>query len=595
MPIKNTSAKDLAAKLGGRRAGSAWRVPGPNHSPDDDSLVLKDTPDGVVFHSHAGDDSAAVIEYLTAAAQGASLAGGSRPEANTRTDVERIERATRIWDEAEEIAPRCAAARYLASRGLIGPYRSELRFHPGIYWESKNRPALVGRISHAYSGVTTGVHITFLTPSGEKDQTVSLDNSKAMIGKVGGCGLWPVSYDGAVIVAEGIESALSAELQFGIPAVAALNAANILKLYLPSAIRLVVIVADNDASGKGLEYAERAALHFLSTGRAVQIVLSPNVGQDANDVLKQAGAEFRPVPVDLARKSPPLSEAETWGGGAMIVATKAINHPYLNGAIELADGSTVSRLRLYLKLCERAQGADEAHEIHFGQEPRDVYQVVVPRGCVFATRRYIANMIGIGVGQAENFIKQLSKLGLISIRQALMPDGRPIPRRDVPDMLELPSLGFRAVFSEGFLRVDFNTENPSTLAPPSSRQGVPPFSRQGVSIEERAIAMGYEVRTPAPIARGEGGPIAKYLERDIQKEIISNSSLEEKRTHARDGASFSLFVPSASGAQPWFGVPPELRRRSERAGASEALAASAGPKIRYKAKGGRPVKGARDE
>jgi hypothetical protein len=90
--------------------------------------------------------------------------------------------------------------------------------------------------------------------------------------------------DSEFIVAEGIESTLSAMRLFGGPAgCAALSTSGFASLVLPSTIERVRIFADYD--GAGLEAAHAAARRWRGEGRTVRVSRPTQAGCDANDVL----------------------------------------------------------------------------------------------------------------------------------------------------------------------------------------------------------------------------------------------------------------------------------------------------------------------
>jgi hypothetical protein len=118
---------------------------------------------------------------------------------------------------------------YLRSRGLFGPVLQlalmRLRFHPNAYHSGpRDRalrfPAMVA-IVHAPGGATGGVHVTYLAADGRGKAAV--DPAKKMVGpqardgKPGGVWLASPSGPGGLVVAEGIESALSAAILLGGP------------------------------------------------------------------------------------------------------------------------------------------------------------------------------------------------------------------------------------------------------------------------------------------------------------------------------------------------------------------------------------------
>ena len=95
-----------------------------------------------------------------------------------------------------------------------------------------------------------------------------------------------------MIVAEGLETALTVMEATGLPTWAVLSASNFLGLALPALpfAAEVVIAADNDKikNGKraGIEAAEKAAALWVSQGRKVRIAQPPTPGTDFNDMAR---------------------------------------------------------------------------------------------------------------------------------------------------------------------------------------------------------------------------------------------------------------------------------------------------------------------
>ena len=119
-----------------------------------------------------------------------------------------------------------------------------------------------------------------------------IDPNRMTLGRMAGgavrLGMIDPSPDQTLIVAEGIESALSVSLLMGNPAWAALSAGGIEQLLLPDEIRTIQIAVDRDANGCGEAAARAAALRWLSEGRRVQLVIPDRLGADANDLLREA-------------------------------------------------------------------------------------------------------------------------------------------------------------------------------------------------------------------------------------------------------------------------------------------------------------------
>jgi putative DNA primase/helicase len=136
-------------------------------------------------------------------------------------------------------------------------------------------------------GTEITVRQTFLTPDGKKaplgDKVRLFPAGVAREG-----GVWFGDADTAreFIVAEGIESLLSALRIFGVSAgCAALSAGGIRRLILPPQARRVRIFADHDALGQGVGAAREAWQRWRTEGRLVAVSIAGQVGWDANDVL----------------------------------------------------------------------------------------------------------------------------------------------------------------------------------------------------------------------------------------------------------------------------------------------------------------------
>jgi hypothetical protein len=173
---------------------------------------------------------------------------------------------------------------YLRSRGItITP--ASLRFGWDVHTESHQRlPVMVGAVQHAERDGVQGVHITYLTAAGVGKANVQ--PAKRMRGPVGGGAVRLAHAAHSLVVAEGIETALSVQQATGVPAWAALSAVGIENLVLPSPplAANIVIAADNDP--RGLQAAETAARRFVAEGRRVRIALPPEPHADFNDALR---------------------------------------------------------------------------------------------------------------------------------------------------------------------------------------------------------------------------------------------------------------------------------------------------------------------
>lgn len=184
------------------------------------------------------------------------------------------------------------AISYLASRGLAGvPLDPKaLLFHPRLKYVPEDGgpvrylPGIVARIVNV-DGVGTGLHRTFLTPDGEKVGRKKMRAIYDGATRGGAVRLFPATE--RLMVGEGLETCLAAWLQMRgeWPVWSAVDAGGLAALQLPSDVREVIILADNDPSHKGQDAAAVLAARLRLEGRKVSIALPLTEGQDWADVL----------------------------------------------------------------------------------------------------------------------------------------------------------------------------------------------------------------------------------------------------------------------------------------------------------------------
>jgi hypothetical protein len=190
--------------------------------------------------------------------------------------------AARLWAEALP-AKGTLAEQYLQSRGIIGPVPESLRFHPACHHggTGQKAPALLALVDGADG---PAVHRTWLAPDGAGKAPI--EPNKAMLGATAGGAVRLTGGAGRLIVAEGIETALS--LASGLldgPATiwAALSASGMRALRLPIEPGRLTVAVDGDAAGRaaGVALAERAHAAGWQVG-----ILDPGDGADFNDLLR---------------------------------------------------------------------------------------------------------------------------------------------------------------------------------------------------------------------------------------------------------------------------------------------------------------------
>jgi len=172
---------------------------------------------------------------------------------------------------------------YLRGRGITCPIPVDaLRFHPACWHPTgKHLPAMVARVkgSDGYA-----VHRTYLKPDGSGKADV--EPPKAMLGTCAGGAVRLIDAGGPLVVAEGIETALS--LASGLlktPATiwAALSTSGMKNLRLPPTPARLTIAVDGDKAGAEAAHVLAERAHRL--GWTVSLLPAPE-GKDWNDVLK---------------------------------------------------------------------------------------------------------------------------------------------------------------------------------------------------------------------------------------------------------------------------------------------------------------------
>ena len=197
-----------------------------------------------------------------------------------KADAKRAQQAQQVWISAQPIAGTIAE-NYLRGRAITCPLPDTLRFHPQCWHATGKRlPALVALVE---GGKGFAVHRTYLRADGSGKADVAPE--KAMLGSVQGGAVRLSGGDGPLVVAEGIETALSLSsglLHVSSTVWAALSTSGVRGLHLPHASGRLTIAPDGDAAGR--EAAQALATRAHGMGWQVSLLPAPN-GRDWNDIL----------------------------------------------------------------------------------------------------------------------------------------------------------------------------------------------------------------------------------------------------------------------------------------------------------------------
>lgn len=285
-------AKILTQQLGGRWHGSYGNAACPICQPegrrDQDALSVRCNGEKLLVHCFkSGCD---FRDIATALGLKSSRTSPPSPDELKRlletqqvATQARSDKARRLWGQGQPIEGTLAEHYLRAVRGITSPLPKTLRFLPRAWHQASEQrlPALIARVD-GVSGFA--VHRTYLRPDGEGKADVK--PAKAMLGSVAGGAVRLSTCEGPLVVAEGIETALSLDcglLYEPSQIWAALSAANLSGLSLPRNPGRLVIASDGDEAGHNA--ARTLAGRATALGWEVLALQAPD-NQDWNDVLR---------------------------------------------------------------------------------------------------------------------------------------------------------------------------------------------------------------------------------------------------------------------------------------------------------------------
>ena len=172
---------------------------------------------------------------------------------------------------------------------------TSLRFHPSCYYRGDEAdpadsarnawPALIAAATDP-AGAITGVHRTWLTPSGQTKAPVS--TPRRSMGLINGQGVRIGAAHGILAVGEGLETMLSLRVALpDLPVIAAGSANHLDALLLSDDLRRLYVAEDDDPAGRR---ATASAMTRAEAAGIEAIRLAPARG-DFNDDLRQLGRE----------------------------------------------------------------------------------------------------------------------------------------------------------------------------------------------------------------------------------------------------------------------------------------------------------------
>lgn len=189
----------------------------------------------------------------------------------------------KLWHESKS-AQGTLVEKYLGTRGIRIDIPDDIRFIASHRHSLSKQffPVMICAIRHAVTGHIIGVHRTWLNRDGYSKASVT--NNKQMLGTAKGGVIKLGNADKCLMIAEGIETALSVMQVKGVATWAALSTSGLKALDLPDQpiAQEIYVACDNDIPG--LLSASYAASKWAQEGRKVFLAKPPE-GKDFNDLL----------------------------------------------------------------------------------------------------------------------------------------------------------------------------------------------------------------------------------------------------------------------------------------------------------------------
>lgn len=208
------------------------------------------------------------------------------PEPDKRKENKNRDFALKLWN-AGFASENTLIETYLRSRAISGTIPPDIRLLPGHRHRPSGRvyPVMLAAIRRWPSRDVIAVHRTWILPDGSAK--APLEPDKMMLGPVSGGAVQLSAPAQKMVIAEGLETALSVMQETGLSVWAALSTSGMTGLVLPDLplAQEIIIAGDNDPAGR--KAAIQAAEKWTKDGREVRLAFPP-LNQDFNDMLKGA-------------------------------------------------------------------------------------------------------------------------------------------------------------------------------------------------------------------------------------------------------------------------------------------------------------------
>jgi len=286
----------------GRREGSEWIALNPTRNDNTLGSFKINLTSGKWIDHASGDKGGDVISlhaYLKGVSQyeaahyllGRSANYQNRdfifnsPKTSKLPKVNVTQYINRLWDETFN-ARNSIVESYLKTRGLfLHNIPKSIRYHPNLYHRPTGKcfPAMVSAVTKYGSDDVLALHRTYLKADGSGKANVSPD--KMMLGQVKGGAVSLAAPCSTLILAEGIETALSVFAATGTHTWACLSTSGLINIEVPplNLTQKIIIAADADIAG--VNAANTLAVRLVVSGYLVKIAIPAEQGADFNDLL----------------------------------------------------------------------------------------------------------------------------------------------------------------------------------------------------------------------------------------------------------------------------------------------------------------------
>ncbi|BBC73224.1 virulence-associated protein E [Altererythrobacter sp. B11] len=292
-PELEAIGSDIVKRLGGvwKPGGAMCRCPA--HADRSPSLSVRVGDHALLFKCFAGCDSRDVINEILRLEEKAlhHVDKASQASAGMPTDLWRRQQALRIWDEARLLIGTPAEI-YLRRRRIALLPRA-LRFHPrtplGQGDDVEFRPAMIAALHDGGlhdEGRFIAIQRTFFDRDDAR-RARDLADPRMTLGRPERAAVMLSTATSILGLAEGVETAISAMILFGIPVWATLGSERLHQIAIPDRVRRLILFPDNDIAGEiGVAHAFES---YAMPGRDIDTEFPPPGFKDWNDVLRVGG------------------------------------------------------------------------------------------------------------------------------------------------------------------------------------------------------------------------------------------------------------------------------------------------------------------